>query len=787
MKKKILLTVLSLSCALTCAAGLSACDFGFGGSNDGENNLNNGNDDSDFRFELTENGRGLVLTNYLGSETQIVIPAEYNGAPVTEIDRAFSDNDTVTKITLPDSVTKIGAQAFANTPELAEVVFPNGLKEIGDLAFQSSGIRSATLPATVTSVGAQAFYKAKSLTEFKIAANAPVTVLKQSAVGECSALKTVVLSDNLKTIEYGAFAECGELTSIDLNHVETVFERAFENCTKLAEIDFGDSLKCVKGEAFENAAVASLIFPETCEELDSYAFSDCTNLKTVSIPENVKRLGNTFSGCPNVEKLTIPSGQITLNNLFLLDFADDYSISMPKLTELHLIGAAPVSDEYLSRFSKLKTITLDERVSDVGENSFANTEWYTDQSDGMVYIGSVCLGYKGEKPSGAQTVQAGTTGIAKSAFKDCTALTQISLPESIKHIGGNAFENCALTALPAFTENLTAIGDNAFSGCNITGEVTVPSSVTEIGINSFKGNAGISKLTLPMPGETTLKKLFSEIPAALTEVSVTGSSLPANALNGAKSVVKVTIPEQITEIPDYAFCRCEALITVIYGAITKIGDFAFLGCNAFTNFTVPDSVTEIGDSAFCNMSNLRTVKLGENVIEIGERSFSQNQALTSVTVNDKLERMGRFAFTNCRNLTSINFGKNLKIIEDYAFEDCYNLTEVQLNSGLQSIGNLAFSQTNLNKLVIPKSVTYVGSQILLNLKNSNLASFKLFAEAEEPNANWHENWNVLRIDIIEEEAIKNYYPTFYYSETEKTDEELQFWHYVNGVPTVWNN
>ena len=88
MKKKILLTVLSLSCALTCAAGLSACDFGFGGSNDGENNLNNGNDDSNFRFELTENGRGLVLTNYLGSETQIVIPAEYNGAPVTEIDRA---------------------------------------------------------------------------------------------------------------------------------------------------------------------------------------------------------------------------------------------------------------------------------------------------------------------------------------------------------------------------------------------------------------------------------------------------------------------------------------------------------------------------------------------------------------------------------------------------------------------------------------------------------------------------------------------------------------------------
>ena len=259
------------------------------------------------------------------------------------------------------------------------------------------------------------------------------------------------------------------------------------------------------------------------------------------------------------------------------------------------------------------------------------------------------------------------------------------------------------------------------------------------------------------------------------------------SLNGAKSVVKVTIPEQITEIPDYAFCRCEALITVIYGAITTIGDFAFLGCNAFTNFTVPDSVTEIGDSAFCNMANLRTVKLGENVIEIGERSFSQNQALTSVTVNDKLERMGRFAFTNCRNLTSINFGKNLKIIEDYAFEDCYNLTEVQLNSGLQSIGNLAFSQTNLNKLVIPKSVTYVGSQILLDLKNTNLASFKLFAEAEEPNANWHENWNVLRIDIIEEEAIKNYYPTFYYSETEKTDDELQFWHYVNGVPTVWNN
>lgn len=786
MKKKLLLTVLSLSCALTCAAGLSACDFGFGG-NGNDNDLNSGDENPDFQFELTEDGSGLALTRYFGSDAQVVIPAEYRGAPVTEIDGAFSGNETVTKVTMPDSVTKIGKQSFANTPNLAEVVFPGGLKEIGDFAFQSSGIQSASLPGTVTSVGAQAFYKAKSLIEFKIAASAPVAVLKQSTAGECPALKTVVLSDNLKTIEYGAFAECGELTAIDLNHVETVFQRAFENCTKLAEIDFGDSLKSVKSEAFENTAVASVILPETCEELDSYVFSDCVNLKTVSIPESIKTLGNTFSGCTNVEKLTIPTGQITLHNLFRLDFADDYSAAMPKLTELHLIGTRPVADQYLSRFTKLRTITLDERVSSVGADCFHNTDWYRAQPDGMVYIGNVCLGYKGEKPSGAQTIKDGTTGIAGSAFSDCTALTQISLPNSIETVGNNAFANCALTALPAFTENLTAIGENAFSGCDITGEVTIPSSVTKLGNNSFQGNDGISKLTLPMPGETTLKKLFTEIPAALTEVSVTGSVLPASALNGAKNVTKVTISAQITEIPDYAFYQCAALQTVIYGEITKIGNFAFLGCNAFTSIVVPDSVTEIGDAAFCNMAKLKTVKLGENVIAIGERAFAQNQALTSVTVNDKLERMRSFAFTNCRNLISINFGKNLKIIDDYAFEDCYKLTVVQLNDGLQRIGNLAFNQTSLNSLVIPESVTYVGNQIVQNLKNTDLAAFKLFAEAEAPDANWHENWNVLRTDNIDGEVIKNYYPTYYYSETNKSDDELLFWHYVDGVPTVWND
>ncbi|MDE5592740.1 MAG: leucine-rich repeat domain-containing protein [Clostridiales bacterium] len=761
MKKKFLLTLLAVVSVFACAFGLVACG--------NDNNNGNGHDlpPFDFRYEFTEDGSGLILGGYHGNDTEVVIPAEYNGTPIKEIDNSFNGNTTVTKVTIPDSVTVIGSSTFAHTVNLTEVVFPDNLTELGVNAFQDSGIKSVVLPSTVEKIGAQAFYKAKDLTEFKIADDAPLEELGNYTFTECSALKTVQLPDALKRIGQFVFKDCTNLESVDLKHVEIIDVQSFNGCVKLSSVDFGDSLKEIESNTFENTALESVILPDTFTRIGGRAFKDCSQLKTVYIPENTFMYGNVFEGCLNVETLTIPSGAERIEFMFALDGdTDDYSDLLPHFTTLHVIGTKQLWSGYGSNFTKLENITLDDRVCSVGAECFMNTAWYNNLPNGIVYLDNVVLGYKGDAPTGTLTFKEGTVCIADKAFTDCAEITNVEWQPSIR-----------------------GIGYQAFSGCDITGEVTLPSSIKSYGDCCLKGNDKISKLTLVFAEDTTLRSLFETVPDALTEVVVNGSVLPKGALIGADYVTVVTLSDDITEISDSAFYGCDALSTVRLGGVTRIGKSAFKYCRAITDITIPDTVVEIDDEAFYGIA-LTTVTLGENVKRIGRSAFAYNGKLTTVVTNDKLEIIDDGAFNSCGKLTSINFGSALKTIGQSAFQYCSGLEEVKLNNGLQYIGQWAFAQTKLKSLVIPKTVTYVGAYVVEKLKTTDTVIFKLFVEAEAPDSKWDKYWNLNIAEYDKGEIIEgteNYYPTYYYSETDKPDDELSLWHYVDDVPTVWHD
>ncbi|MDE6200731.1 MAG: leucine-rich repeat domain-containing protein [Clostridiales bacterium] len=761
MKKKFLLAVLTVVLVFACSFGLAACG--------NENNNGKGHDlpPFDFRYEFTEDGSGLILGGYYGTDTEVVIPAEYNGAPIKEIDNSFNGNTTVTKVTIPDSVTVIGGSTFARTVNLTEVVFSDNLTELGVNAFLDSGIKSVVLPSTVKRIGAQAFSKAKNLTEFKIADDAPLEELESYTFTECSALNTVQLPAALKRIGQFVFRDCTSLESVHFEHVEIIDVQGFKGCVKLSSVDFGDSLKEIEMNAFENTALESVILPDTLTRMGSRAFKDCSQLKTVYIPENTFMYGSVLEGCLNVETLTIPSRAEDIEFMFSLDGdTDDYSDLLPHFTTLHIVGTKELWSGYGSNFTKLENITLDDRISYVGKDCFKNTAWYNNLPNGIVYLDNVVLGYKGDEPTGTLTLKEGTVGIANNAFTDCAGITKVEWQSSIRFIGYEAF-----------------------SGCDIAGEVALPSTIEVYGDSCLKGNDKITKLTLVFAEDTTLKTLFETVPDALTEVVVNGSLLPKGALIGAAHVTEVTLSDDITEISDNAFYYCSALSAVRLGNVTRIGKAAFKYCRAITGITIPDTVVEIGDEAFYSTA-LTTVTLGENVKSLGKSAFAYNGKLTTVVTNDKLEIINDSAFKSCGKLTSINFGSALKTIGQSAFHYCSVLENVRLNNGLQYIGQWAFAQTKLQSLVIPKTVTYVGANVVENLQTTDMANFKIFVETDAPDDKWDEYWNLNIAEYDGGEIIEgteNYYPTYYYSETDKSDDELSLWHYVDGVPTVWHD
>lgn len=763
MKNKLLVALFSLIAAFGCAVSLSACDI-FGGGKEGDKE--NGNDNGeyerpDFGYGYTEDKSGLVITRYYGTDTDVTIPEEIDGVTVKEIGSVFNGDNNITRVTIPDTVTVIGDTAFANTVNLKEVVFSENLEEIGSNAFIGSGIAKVSLPATVKTIGAQAFLAAEKLVKFSIAAEAPVERIEQGTFNGCTTLLIVELSDNIKTIGQSAFSSCESLESIDLKHVETVEVRAFEDCKKLKDVDFGDTLYEIESEAFANTAITKAILPKTCTSIESYAFWDCLQLTEVAFPEYAVLSSGVLKSCASVETLTFPSDRGSLANAFQF-YSEDLSEKLPNFTTLNVVGKNGIMEGFGSNISKLENITLDERISDVGADCFKNTAWYEAQPEGLVYLGKVLLCNKGITPLGAVTVKEGTIGIADKALSMCAGIRQLSLPAELKTIGANAFEHCSFSSLTLpenlerigkrafysctslktvdFNQKTISIGESAFENCDITGEVTLPSSSAKYDNYCFKGNENISKLTLSFTEGTTVHGMFGSVPRALKEIEVTGSRLPNSALYCATYVETVTLSKDIT----------------------KIGDGAFMYCNYLTDFIIPDAVTEIGKNAFSHMGSLTSVTFGKNVKTVGENAFSWNSRLQTVNLNDGLEK-----------------------ISDYAFNNCTKLESIKLNSGLEYLGKGAFSYTILQNLIIPESVTYVGADLVKGNSAADAASFKLLVEATVPNGAWSETWNVNLADEFDGEIIYNYYPTYYYSETEKTDEELSFWHYVDGVPQVW--
>ena len=118
----------------------------------------------DFKYELTSDEEGVIITQYTGSDTAVVVPDEINDMPVTEIGSwAFFDKNDIISINLPDTVTSIGNNAFNLLINLQKINMPAELTTIGSGAFCQTGLTEVKLPDKVTSIGSYAFASCASL------------------------------------------------------------------------------------------------------------------------------------------------------------------------------------------------------------------------------------------------------------------------------------------------------------------------------------------------------------------------------------------------------------------------------------------------------------------------------------------------------------------------------------------------------------------------------------------------------------------------------------------------
>ena len=220
------------------------------------------------------------------------------------------------------------------------------------------------------------------------------------------------------------------------------------------------------------------------------------------------------------------------------------------------------------------------------------------------------------------------------AFKDCSSLTSITIPNSVTSIGYAAFCRCSSLTSITIPNSVTSIGSGAFADCSSLTSITIPNSVTSIGQSAFKECSSLTSITIPN--------------------SVT--SIGDYAFWHCFSLTSVTIPNSVTSIGKSAFNDCSSLTSItIPNSVTSIGDEAFKGCNALTSITIPNSVTSIGSYAFYYCSSLTSVKIPNSVTSIGHYAFAYCSSLTSITIGNSVTSIGDWAFYECESLTVLNY------------------------------------------------------------------------------------------------------------------------------------
>ena len=617
--------------------------------------------------------------------------------------------------------------AFYGCTSLTSIILPPALKTISYACFRNcTGLTEITIPASVTTIQQIAFLGCTNLVVHMESAT-PCTLQKDTydtypdpyVFGFLTSgrVKAILVPDSeaetaYKAAEYWPSSLIHTEGWIDPSQIITFKDPITELiCVTLWDTDGDDRLSFA-----EAATVTDLT--NNFQSQDIVSFDELkyfTGLTAIA--------KDTFKNCSKLESISFPASLQTDIDTFVF------------------YGCNKLSTVYVPSFD----------VWEVVASGLANSNCKKD-----LYINDVLIK--------DMVIPEGRTSIKANLCRHLT-ITSVSIPNSIKTIGGSAFTGSDLASI-TIPEGVT-IHTYAFSGCQSLTSITIPEG-TSLGTSVFYSS-----------GLTTV-----ELPNDL-------SAIPNELFRGCGNLISITIPESVTSIGNMAFYECNNLSSVtIPESVTSIGGGAFEGCSNLESIHLPEGITAIKNDTFRNCSKLSAINLPEGLTTIGRLAFEGCSSLEEIVLPSSISvmweektsgtdqyRYGAFynsglkriecnlstlsllykgltswkykestkietiqqieefvihkstityqlpnnAFSGYSGLKSVSLPSGMTSIGNNAFAGCCNLTEFPMQATLNSIGDYAFKEcSGLTTLTIPANVTNLGSNTFQSTSLSSL-------------------------------------------------------------------
>lgn len=264
---------------------------------------------------------GLNKVEFASIESLCTIQfANVTSNPLTRAHNLYINNEEITNVNIPESVSKIGAYSFSGGSQITSVTISNTVTSIGEGAFYNcQNLKEISISENITSIGDGAFECCNSLTTFNVDPKNELYKAKEGVLfnhdfstllAYPSVKGEYIIPDYVKIIGIGAFAGCVDLLSITIpSSVISINEEAFFGCSGLTNISIPESVNNIGEYAFgQCTGLTSIIIPRSIETLSYFLFYRCTGLKSVTIPNSVKEIGGwAFAYCSGLSDIEIPT------------------------------------------------------------------------------------------------------------------------------------------------------------------------------------------------------------------------------------------------------------------------------------------------------------------------------------------------------------------------------------------------------------------------------------------------------------------------------------------------
>lgn len=593
-----------------------------------------------------------ILRGYDGAGGDVVVPAEIDGFTVDVIGINVFKGDTITSLTLPETVLELRSNAVSSCEKLTSVTLPQSLVVINRMNFFScNALSEVTIPASVRYIGDTSFRFCDALRKITFEGVCPAidmdcfSVLPDDAVA-------YVPDDQLEAYT-AAFENAGSTVSVQPSGKNAVLVE--NNGYVEDEFDFDASTGTITSY---NGYATYLAIPETIggapvKAIGPEAFARHAYLAFLELPEGLESIGDSaFYNCETLGRVRFPS---TLKTIGSNAFYNAYKSSVLELTSVESIG------DYAFYFACLKgSLELPEGLKSIGEN----------------------------------------------AFESCTNMgANLYLPSTLESIGSNAFKgdyNIQYIVLESPTAPM--LGENVFAGCDYLYDIDLNAHGTRQEMQQWQ--AYVDALGLPCrvwraqdpTAQSPEKGAYQYENRVLTEYTGTKTRIHPHL-----TVSK----EPVVGLGDGVFKDSQ---TIEYFSVAHNDEFTTIGAESFMNSSLRevdlfDSVTTIGARAFANCAQLETLTLPDSLTTIGEGALDGLTGLKKLVIKCDPALIPAGAFANMPNLSEVTVESGA--VPAHMFEGS-GVTALTLGTGVTEIGEKAFADTALNAAELT-NVTAIGA------------------------------------------------------------------------------